>query len=593
MNDPLPRADAVLPDEDTLRIPDAWREVLHPRRGGAAPSPAVELDPAAPGELRARTAEARPLLERVLGHERSAPDLVEAARAYLAGKADPVGAAVVTLIVRSRRVDGRHPAITTCVDAWTAEHGLAFAACACAELDQVYPRFYDVEGGAPVTANTWASIHWAEGETGRRMRALLAAAGDADYAEAVERLADHRRTPMQRAAVSFLVPTRQDWVDECCAAPPVHGTYRTYGTSGALALWCSLGSAEQIARLGDQAELGNLERSLGVLATVAEGVGPAIAPLLARTLDEESEASNRGALLDVLGALPTDEAFRLVGERLNQQMVLVEAEAMIERFPVRALRLLPPLTTDTSRRARLASGLLNAHLAARPELLAAALPGLPDEARSIVEDAWRARADEAPERDVPKALVAAKRKAPPAWAAPGALPQVLLRGRERALPAEAIGHLVTALAKAGPRRAPAAPVAAALEACDPRSLAEFGWALFERWRLSGEQPTIGWPVGQLRWTGDDETARRLGSMVRSWPGQGAIKVALGGVDALTAIGSDLALVQLHGISEKARPKRLKDRARQALGEAAAERGLSRKQLADRLVPGFGPAPGGA
>ncbi|MFV2173637.1 hypothetical protein ACFHW2_38610 [Actinomadura sp. LOL_016] len=62
----------------------------------------------------------------------------------------------------------------------------------------------------------------------------------------------------------------------------------------------------------------------------------------------------------------------------------------------------------------------------------------------------------------------------PAWADARALPQVLLRDRSAALPAEATGHLVSALALADPG---AADVRAA---CDPASLAEFGWALSRR-----------------------------------------------------------------------------------------------------------------
>ncbi|MFD0851335.1 hypothetical protein ACFQ07_03855, partial [Actinomadura adrarensis] len=54
--------------------------------------------------------------------------------------------------------------------------------------------------------------------TGARLRGLLAAASDEEYREVVERLVEHRRTPTRRVAVSFMVPDRHDWVEECFAA---------------------------------------------------------------------------------------------------------------------------------------------------------------------------------------------------------------------------------------------------------------------------------------------------------------------------------------------------------------------------------------
>src|SRR5207249_887361 len=134
---------------------------------------------------------------------------------------------------------------------------------------------------------------WAEGAAGRRMRALLAAADEDDYAEAVERLAEHRREPMQKLVVSYLVPTRQDWVEECLALPWL-------SLNGRRLLWCAVGSAEQVGRRGRRGpvlgSLGPYEEYepeygflRGMLATVVESVGPAIAPKVAEAIRFESE----------------------------------------------------------------------------------------------------------------------------------------------------------------------------------------------------------------------------------------------------------------------------------------------------------------
>src|SRR5690606_1483458 len=105
------------------------------------------------------------------------------------------------------------------------------------------------------------------------------------------------------------------------------------------------------------------------------------------------------------------------------------------------------------------------------------------------------------------------------WADPAGLPQVLLRDRRRALPVDAARHLVTMLALSKPGEAYPG-VAVVREACDPRSLAEFSWALFEAWQSDGAPSRDTWALHQLGLLGDDETVRRLAPLIRAWPGVG-------------------------------------------------------------------------
>ncbi|MDL4776800.1 DUF4132 domain-containing protein [Actinomadura xylanilytica] len=175
---------------------------------------------------------------------------------------------------------------------------------------------------------------------------------------------------------------------------------------------------------------------------------------------------------------------------------------------------------------------------------------------------------------------------PGEWAAVGALPQILLRGRERALPAEAAGHVVTMLAISKQGEVYAG-VEAVREMCDPRSLEDFAWELFERWELHGSPVPDGWALAQLGWLGGDETVRRLTPLIRTWPTAGGIHKATVGLDALGTIGTEIALMHLHGISRKAPSKSLKRRAQDKIQEIADGLGLDAERLADRLVPDFG------
>ncbi|GAA2260159.1 hypothetical protein GCM10010402_14600 [Actinomadura luteofluorescens] len=580
----------VLRDENVLVIPDPWLEHLIPRRGGLVPMPGTEPRAEAHATVRENLEAARTVVRDVLEHPGTVAELAEAGLAYLKDEATPLGAAVVARVETMARLKSRYADDADWTDFLVVEHGLSFAARTFAEIEGIWVwgdggMTVDDEDPGYVLRGTddLVHAHWVPRDAGLRMRALLAVADDDARAAAVEALAGLRTDPVKRLITSFLMPERTDWVDESCEEPPRRQNYTT--SAGARLLWWSLSTAEQVERLGDWAVLGSGEWSPDVLYTVVDGLGEAAAPVLARSLDGDAEPKDRRRIVDALARIPGDEAFQIMGGRLDKVNVLPAMEAMIERFPVRALRILPELTTGTSKRSALAAGLLNAHLEARPGLVETV--ELNARTRAALDALRAKRAAEAPEDKVPKTLRKGAKKGAPEWAPPAAMPQILLRGREHALPAAATGHLVEELGKASPRRAPAQRLKDALDALDPGSLAEFGWSLFERWRVSGEATRIGWALAQLSWTGDDETARRLGGMARSWPGQDGIQLPLKALDVLAGIGTDVAVMQLHLVAEKARPKRLKKKAGRLLREVADDRGLTMDQLGDRIVPDFG------
>ncbi|MBA9001678.1 DUF4132 domain-containing protein [Thermomonospora cellulosilytica] len=385
-------------DEDSFVIPESWRAVLRPRRGGV-PGPQIEPDAEAVALARQMIEEARPRIDAVLAHPGSERSIAEAAGLHLGGVPDPLGAAAVTVLVCRQAAAGLDEDIwRLSADAWVTEHGLPFAAEAFAAAGGL--RAWSA--GEPETLRFLTPsdgpfyLYWHGRQVAAdRIRALLAAAGDAKHREAVERLAGHRRTPQQRIIVSFLAPDRQDWVDECCADPPPDDDELRR------LLWCSLGRADQVAALG---HLGWSECRLPVLATLAEGIGPAIAPVLADYLDRAPGVGpNRSAALEVLAALPTDEAFELLLERTAQKQVHRALMEAARRFPVRTLRLLGPRAADDDSAAELVDTLLHE----RPDLVDAALPHLPREARQAVE-ASRARRERVPDasaEELPSFLV--------------------------------------------------------------------------------------------------------------------------------------------------------------------------------------------
>ncbi|WP_165975283.1 hypothetical protein [Actinomadura rubrisoli] len=101
----------------------------------------------------------------------------------------------------------------------------------------------------------------------------------------------------------------------------------------------------------------------------------------------------------------------------------------------------------------------------------------------------------------------------PEWAAPGMLPQILLRGRERALPDTATAQVVMLLAMSKLGEVYAG-IEMVRDVCDAHSLAGFAWALFERSERYGASAGDGWALDQLGRFGDDATALRLAPLHR-------------------------------------------------------------------------------
>jgi hypothetical protein len=174
-----------------------------------------------------------------------------------------------------------------------------------------------------------------------------------------------------------------------------------------------------------------------------------------------------------------------------------------------------------------------------------------------------------------------KMPAAPKWMGPLSAPR--LRDAKNALPESAVAHLVTMLA-ISTLESPYPGIALVKAACDARSLAELSWDLFLAWSLAGSPSKDDWALAGLGLIGDDACARRLTPRIREWPGEGGHARAVKGLDVLAAIGSDIALMHLDAIATKVKFKGLQEKARERISAVAEARGLTRDELADRLVP---------
>ncbi|MFF2551400.1 DUF4132 domain-containing protein [Nocardia sp. NPDC058058] len=261
------------------------------------------------------------------------------------------------------------------------------------------------------------------------------------------------------------------------------------------------------------------------------------------------------------------------------------AQAWFRRHGLAAVPLLTPDALGKTRVPREKATAALAFIADEfglPEVLAAGSHG--PEAAAGVERALSAASARAQAGPVEKPATPSKLP----WLDRDLLPQILLRDGSP-LPAAAVERLIGALELAPGvswfgAATPYPGLIEALESCDRGSLAAFGWSMFERWAAVRAPGRNGWVIDQFYWLADAETTRRFGEAVLRWPTANSDRHA---VNVLRAMGTDTALAQLHRISQRAKAPGLRKTAVDCLTAAAADRGLSVEEIADRLVPDLG------
>jgi predicted DNA-binding WGR domain protein len=171
----------------------------------------------------------------------------------------------------------------------------------------------------------------------------------------------------------------------------------------------------------------------------------------------------------------------------------------------------------------------------------------------------------------------------PTWIAPGSLPALAVDGRRLSDP-----QVVATLAalQASTFDEPHPLVAGLRKHADPASADAFAWKLFESWMGAGASSKEKWAMAALGALGGDASVLKLTPMVRAWPGENQHPRAVLGLQVLRAIGSDTALMQLNGIAQKLKFQGLKTRAREFMEAIAKDKGLTRAELEDRVVPDF-------
>ncbi|MFF4345295.1 WGR domain-containing protein, partial [Kitasatospora sp. NPDC001540] len=369
-----------LPDEDAFVLPEAWRERVVPRRRGGVPVPLPGwwpvVDAAEVAAVEAgRVAERREAVERVLTAGESDPGPVAAVRAYLAGEVDPAGLMAVTAMIRppaepywqEREFAG-----------WVARFGLGVAvraAVASFEVDTTWARTGRWQSRLTVLDlnDPRRPSLLLEFQLLALARRALTAAPEGEHAAAVAELAALRDTPLRRAAGAFLVPERTEWVEACLGEASGHG--QAADAVLQTLLLSAVGGVEQARRVAPTDGWAWLHWTPELVATLADGVGPAAAPLLTGALERYGYDGDRmGEYAGYVAEFPTDEAMGELVDRIASKPVRLVLLEAVRRFPVRAVRVLSAAARRGGPDAAAARQMLNGHVAVvrsrLPEVLA-------------------------------------------------------------------------------------------------------------------------------------------------------------------------------------------------------------------------------
>ncbi|SDL20390.1 protein of unknown function [Glycomyces sambucus] len=408
MTEPSPAA----PNEDRLVLPARWRRHVLPRRDRdlANANPGGEADPGASAAVAARIAAVRPLVETGIA-KRDGDAFAQAMTAHLAGRPDPVGAAALMHVIDSNGKKTVEPqARLRHLDAWAADHGLAFAAVAVLESATVFNWSYATDERRITEAHLSRYVEWEEATGWRaaqpalhRIRALLAAATEEEYRNAVAAVGARRTDPQRCIGSALLMPSEAAWVEE--AVDAITG-YFEHRRADDWMLW-TLTADPRDLHLAKRRGFGTVDER--GLAPLVEGVGAGALAILVDLLDRQFDRMAkpaRAALLTAIGLLPDDAAAAALIDRLDLPGALTAAMETAARFPQRTLRAVAARAADAdpATRKRL-EGLVDASPA-----LTAALGDADEAVRTAVAALATARVPDAAPEALPGLLVT------PPWA---------------------------------------------------------------------------------------------------------------------------------------------------------------------------------
>lgn len=347
-----------------------------------------------------------------------------------------------------------------------------------------------------------------------------------------------------------------------------------------------LSSPEEIDEHWHRLELVPLDEDMarGLVACIGERAGDVLAKWIIEASSNKEESQKR---FPALAAIEAPETATAMVHLYHKSKVQGAAKEWLDRFPDWSAQQLIPMASGRGDLADTARNTLK-------DLHARGLTSaLPEDVLAQIEKMCESPEDKfevmTPEStpgwlsDAMQTVKVAKVKLP-AWSDGRTLPAVVVEGRR--LSPQQIELLLVALQQSDWTNVH--PLIKALqENVERRAFEKMLWELFEAWQRNDAPGKEKWTLIAMGHLGGDECALRLTPYVRAWPGASQHQRAVLGLEVLRHIGTDTALMQINGIAQKLQFKALKSRAMECIEEIAKDKGLTRDQLEDRIVPDCG------
>lgn len=125
------------------------------------------------------------------------------------------------------------------------------------------------------------------------------------------------------------------------------------------------------------------------------------------------------------------------------------------------------------------------------------------------------------------------------------------------------------------------------EGLDAAEFAVYVDELFDKWMEAGAEAKKRWVLYAAAIHGGSEIIEKLHRRIREWPQESRGAIACEAVKALSLSPYPQALLIVDGIARKFKFKQVRAAAGAALEFAAAQLGITREELADRIVPDLG------
>ncbi|WP_433684117.1 hypothetical protein [Nocardia sp. CA-119907] len=376
-------------DEDVWVVPTPWWPKTDPFRG-RCPTAGVALNMTAAQSISDSLARSVERIRAILSHSGSHRVLAQRGAQYLSlPGTDPLGAAVCAAIGMDAKLFdaadlGRYyDNHADLADYLVATHGLGFAVSTVAALTGVYAESQSSNmwsgPSGPAAYRVTARPCDPPATLVRRLRTLLAASGEMDYADALDQARQLRRGTLSiRLLTSYLFPTEQHWVATDLADPQLTDSF---GSTFLLASVTDPAHAHRIIDLLSW-QWHQLRDNKSLIYSLAAHLGPDAVPVLIRLYEQgrgNSSAPGLDAVSRLLARLPSDTALDFLAEHAWRISTAATLLASTKRFPVRAMRVLAARTTrhqsvDDFRQ----------HVRRHPELAAAMREELPESARQLV-----------------------------------------------------------------------------------------------------------------------------------------------------------------------------------------------------------------